>query len=80
MSENKLHCFIAIRFGVEDTDTIYEKMADIVADLGLTPRRIDRIHHIENINSKIISEIEKADITIADLTYARPSVYPESTT
>lgn len=78
MSENKLHCFIAIRFGAEDTDIIYDKMAEAVADLGLTPRRIDRIHHIENINSKIISEIERADIAIADLTYTRPSVYFEA--
>lgn len=78
MSENKLHCFIAIRFGAEDTDIIYAKMASVVEDLGLSPRRVDRIPHVENINSKIISEIERADIAIADLTYARPSVYFES--
>jgi nucleoside 2-deoxyribosyltransferase len=78
MNENKLQCFIALRIGAEDTDLIYDKMAGTIEDLGLTPRLINRIHHIENINSKIISEIEKADIAIADLTYARPSVYFEA--
>gem|GEM_PF-6740222 len=46
--------------------------------MGLKPRRIDRIEHNENINLKILSELEDADIVIADLTYARPSVYYEA--
>jgi hypothetical protein len=78
MRANKIQCFIAIRFGEDDTDAIYEKIASTVDQLGLKPRRIDRIDHIENINLKILSELDDADIVIADLTYARPSVYYEA--
>lgn len=78
MSKNRLHCFIAIRFGANDTDAIYEKIAIAVSELGLQPRRIDRIQHIENINNKLIHELDDADIAIVDLTYARPSVYYEA--
>jgi len=78
MIRNKIYCFIAIRFGKHDTDAIYEIIASIISEFGLEPRRIDRIEHIDNINQKIISELNEADIAIADLTYARPSVYFEA--
>jgi len=78
MARSSVNCFIAIRFGVNDTDAVYRKIKSVVADLGLQPRRIDQIEHIENINLKIISELNEADIAIADLTYARPSVYFEA--
>ncbi len=79
MPKKRLQCFIAIRFGEKDTDIIYDKIATIVHDeFGFKPRRIDRIEHIENINQKIIAEMNEADIAVADLTYARPSVYYEA--
>lgn len=78
MRVRKIHCFIAIRFGKKDTDAIYEIMAGVVDQIGLKPRRVDRIEHNENINNKILSELKDADIVIADLTYARPSVYYEA--
>jgi nucleoside 2-deoxyribosyltransferase len=78
MTRNRVNCFIAIRFGQLDTDAVYEKIEAIVTELGLQPRKINKIEHIENINQKIISELDESDITIADLTYARPSVYFEA--
>lgn len=78
MTGNRVNCFIAIRFGKPDTDAIYEKIERIVIELGLYPRRIDQIEHTENINQKILLELDESDITIADLTYARPSVYFEA--
>lgn len=78
MRASRIQCFIAVRFGEDDTDAVYNKMASTVDQLGLKPRRIDRIEHIENINLKILSELGDADIVIADLTYARPSVYYEA--
>jgi len=78
MTRNKVHCFIAIRIGCDDTDAIYGKIERAVSELGMHPRRIDRIEHIENINQKIISELNESDVAIADLTYARPSVYYEA--
>jgi hypothetical protein len=78
MTRNKIYCFVAIRLGCSDTDSIYDVIANTVSEFGLEPRRIDRIEHIDNINQKIISELNEADISIVDLTYARPSVYFEA--
>ncbi|MEW6418434.1 MAG: hypothetical protein AB1480_09975 [Nitrospirota bacterium] len=78
MTGNRVNCFIAIKFAKPDTDAIYKKIKSIVIEFGLHPRRIDQIEHTENINQKIISELDESDITIADLTYARPSVYFEA--
>jgi nucleoside 2-deoxyribosyltransferase len=61
----KLRCFVAMAFGQEDTD-------------GINAQRVDRIEHNDKIDTKIISEIEAADLVTADLTYARPSVYFEA--
>jgi hypothetical protein len=78
MTRNRVNCFIAIRIGGDDTDAIYEKIVEVVSGLGMHPRRIDRLEHIENINQKIVSELNESDIAITDLTYARPSVYYEA--
>lgn len=78
-TKNKPNCFIAMRFGATDTDTIYLKYIEpTVRKLGLNPIRIDKIEHNENIDEKIITELNRTDIVIADLTYARPSVYYEA--
>jgi hypothetical protein len=46
--------------------------------LGIRAFRIDEVHHLENIDSRIIKEIEKSDLMVADLTNERPSVYFEA--
>src|SRR6266516_2832485 len=71
-------CFIAMAFGHDDTDAIYETIAATLRALQITPIRVDRIEHNDNIDRRIISEIDKADFVIADLTYSRPSVYFEA--
>ncbi|MEW6586651.1 MAG: hypothetical protein AB1442_13725 [Nitrospirota bacterium] len=78
MTRNRVNCFIAIKFDAPDTDAIYEKIAKVVSEFGLYPIKINQIEHLGNINQKIISELDESDITIADLTYARPSVYFEA--
>jgi hypothetical protein len=42
------------------------------------PIRIDRVEHNDDIDDRIIQELERASFAIADLTYARPSVYFEA--
>lgn len=75
----KPRCFIAMAFGKNDTDALYDHtIKPILSDLGIVPIRIDRIDFIGNIDEKIISELNKCDIVISDLTYARPSVYFEA--
>lgn len=44
----------------------------------MKPVRVDREEHNDDIDDKIIQELEEASLVIADLTYARPSVYFEA--
>ena len=63
----------------EDSDAVYDKQIKPVAALkDVDARRVDRIPHNDDIDDKIIEEIKSADFLIADLTYARPSVYFEA--
>ena len=74
----KLRCFVAMAFGQKDTDAIFRALRKTLGPLGVNAQRVDRIEHNDNIDTRIISEIEAADLVIADLTYARPSVYFEA--
>ena len=78
MRAANLRCFVAMAFGRPDTDAVYAAIKRTLKPLGIVTTRVDRIEHNENIDAKIISEIEGADLVIADLTYARPSVYFEA--
>jgi hypothetical protein len=72
-------CFIASAFGYKDVDAIYLKaIVPVLRELGVKPLRVDRINHNEKIDSKILELISKCDFGIADLTFARPSVYYEA--
>ena len=74
-----LRCFVAMRFDETQTDTVYDKLIrPALTRQGIVPRRIDRVEHNDNIDAKIIEEIEGCDLAIADLTFARPSVYFEA--
>ena len=44
----------------------------------MTPLRVDRVEHNEDIDKKIFESLDAADFVIADLTYARPSAYYEA--
>jgi nucleoside 2-deoxyribosyltransferase len=73
-----LRCFVAMAFGEKDTDQIYSVIKRSLAPLQVATRRVDRIEHNDDIDDRIIAEIKQADLVIADLTYARPSVYFEA--
>ena len=47
-------------------------------DCGLSCIRIDRVHHNEKICDKILAEIRRCQILIADFTGQRPGVYFEA--
>ena len=75
----KYKCFVAMALGHQDSDAIYDKqMKPVAAVKDVDARRVDRIPHNDDIDDKIIEEIKSADLVIADLTYARPSVYFEA--
>jgi hypothetical protein len=72
-------CFIASAFGYSDVDNIYDKsIISILRELGVKPLRVDKIIHNDRIDTKIIRLIYECDFGIADLSYARPSVYFEA--
>lgn len=74
-----MKCFIASAFDYEDVDAVYRKAVQpVLREFRITPLRVDRVEHNEDIDDKIFSLLDSADICIADLTYARPSVYYEA--
>jgi len=78
-SDSKLRCFVAMAFGRDETDKIYDKIiTPLLRSKKMTPVRVDRQEHLDDINNRIISELKKCDFAIADLTFARPSVYYEA--
>ena len=76
----KIKCFVAMAFGKDDVNYIYkEYIKPTVLQFNMVPRQMEELLHNTRISDqKIISEIRNADILIADLTYARPSVYWEA--
>lgn len=76
---NKIKCFIACSFGKVEIDNLYENaIKKALVQLDIKGLRVDKINHNEKIDLKIIGLIKEADFGIADLTYARPSVYFEA--
>jgi hypothetical protein len=66
-------------FGRDDIDQLYDQVIKkTISALDIIPVRVDRVTHNDRIDSKIRNEIQKADLLVADLTYARPSVYWEA--
>ena len=76
---SKKKCFIAMAFGHDDTDFIYQNyIHHAVEEAGFKPIRVDILNHNDRIDQRIRDEIQDSVVLIADLTYARPSVYWEA--
>jgi nucleoside 2-deoxyribosyltransferase len=74
-----LRCFVAMAVNRNDTDQIYVKhILPTLRSMDITAVFMGRLEHNDDIDKRIISEIEKCDFAIADLTYVRPSVYFEA--
>jgi nucleoside 2-deoxyribosyltransferase len=69
---------VAMAFDRDYTDSLFQQMKRTLGKIGVSLRRVDRIEHNDDIDERIILEIKQADFVIADLTYARPSVYFEA--
>jgi hypothetical protein len=68
-----------MRIGEPDLDAVYDRLIrPAIQAVGLSPRRIDRVMHNERIDQRILAELNAADVVVADLTFARPSVYWEA--
>jgi hypothetical protein len=83
MTGNKQHrqlrCFVASAFGHDDVDHVFTKLIKpTLRPLRVVVSRVDRVDHNGDIDNKIMEMLDAADFCIADLTYARPSVYYEA--
>jgi len=77
--EIDMKCFVAMAFSHEDTNRLYEEiLSRALSAQGIDCVRIDRLDYNGDIDDRMMEEIESADLMIADLTYARPSVYYEA--
>lgn len=74
-----LKCFVASAFDHKDVDEIYDKtIRPVLREFNIKSLRVDRVEHNEDIDDQIFDLIDKSQMCIADLTYARPSVYYEA--
>ena len=79
MKSHRIKCFIAMPFGKKDCDFLYKnQIRPLLKDLHIDPIRVDQRQHKEDLNVYIIKMLEESDMALADLTYARPSVYYEA--
>jgi len=66
-------------FGRDDCDAIYDRQIQpLLKSLNISPIRVDRREHKDDLNIYIIRMLKESDIALVDLTYARPSVYYEA--
>jgi hypothetical protein len=70
--------FFAGAFGHDDVDALYAQEIDpACVELGYSTYRVDAREPFQTITSSILSGIQNSFCVLADLTYARPSVYFE---
>ncbi|MEW6369068.1 MAG: hypothetical protein AB1714_30945 [Acidobacteriota bacterium] len=76
--ERRANVFVACAFGHSDIDMLYDnQLAPACASLGYEPVRVDMTEPKQTITEAILEGITECACAIADLTYARPSVYFE---
>ena len=77
---NSQQIFIAMPFGDETEKDHFDRVCDAIKSSiesnGLTPYRIDNDHHIDRIDSKILSEIQNSRAVIVDLSHSNKTTKP----
>lgn len=76
----RIRCFVASAFSRDDVDQVFDSaICPVFAAMNLPkPIRVDREDHNDDIDDRIIKHIDECDFCIADISYARPSVYYEA--
>jgi len=70
--------FVACAFGKDDIDALYERYLEpACSSINYQPDRVDMNEPPQTITEDIMRGITQAACILADLTYARPSVYFE---
>ena len=74
-----MNCFVASAFDHEDVDAVYDlAIRPVLKEFNIFAYRVDRVEHNDDIDNRIFQLITRSHLCIADLTYARPSVYYEA--
>ena len=73
-----LQCFVAMAIGQPETDRLFTHIRRNLKRIGVNAYRVDTVEHNNNIDKQILIELDRCDLSIADLTFARPSVYFEA--
>jgi hypothetical protein len=78
---NSQRVFIAMPFGDDKTEkehfnNVYNAIKSSIESNGLTSYRIDDDHHIDRIDSKILSEIQNSRAVVVDLTCSNKKTEP----
>src|SRR5262249_50457195 len=72
-------CFVAMAFDHNDTDAVYDLLIKPTLQRnGIVPIIVNRRQSNDDLNKQIIELLDGSDFCIADLTYARQSVYFEA--
>lgn len=70
--------FVAMSYH-SDLDAAYrDGIEAAIRDCGLEPRRVDKIHHEENVNDRMLAEIRGCQVFVGDFTQQRAGVYFEA--
>jgi hypothetical protein len=70
--------FVAMWFDPQMDDAYTLGIAPALSDAGYTPVRVDREHYNDKIDDKIIAEIRRSGLVVADFTGERGGVYYEA--
>lgn len=78
-ADKQTSVFVACAFGKDDIDALYEKhLEPACSSINYHPVRVDMNEPPQTITEDIMRGITEAACVLADLTYARPSVYFEA--
>jgi nucleoside 2-deoxyribosyltransferase len=70
--------FVAMWFDTTLTPAYTDGIVPALEDAGYSPVRVDRVHYNEKIDDKIIAEIRRSGLVVADFTGGRGGVYYEA--
>src|SRR5690349_13253404 len=74
-----LRCFVAMAFDRDDTERDWRQLLrPALKSLDISATRVIDVEHNDDIDDRIRALLQSADFVVADLTYARPSVYYEA--
>jgi nucleoside 2-deoxyribosyltransferase len=70
--------FVAMSFAHERREIFDKAIAPAIEDTGYQPIRIDDVEHVGLIDDRIVAEVRRSRLVVADFTDQRPNVYFEA--